>query len=86
MASPHDDGEVEIKKEISMEERLDARQREAEANGDVLVVGSDSDDAAPPTKRVKTEPKAVKVAVSSSGGSPKKPSSVGLAPGQPPSM
>ena len=62
MASPHDDGEVEIKKEISMEERLDARQREAEANGDVLVVGSDSDDEAARRERarVKTEGSAAK--------------------------
>ena len=67
MASPHDDGEVEIKKEISVEERLKARQREAEANGLVLDMTSNSDEAAPPTKRVKTEPKAVEVALSTHG-------------------
>ena len=63
MASHHDVDEVEIKEEISVEERLDARQPEAEENGEVLDMTSNSDDAAPPTKRVKTEPKAVKVAL-----------------------
>ena len=63
MASPHDDPEVVIKKEISSEERLDARQREAEENGEVQSFSSDSDDAPPPTKRVKTEPKAKAVAL-----------------------
>ena len=59
MASHHDDPEVVIKKEVSSEERMKARQREAEENDEVLDVGSDSDEAAPPpTKRVKTEPKA----------------------------
>ena len=66
MASHHDDPEVVIKKEVSSEERLKARQREAEENDEVLDVGSDSDEA-PPTKRVKTEPKAVKVALSTHG-------------------
>ena len=63
MASHHDVDEVEIKKEISVEERLKARQREAEENGEVLDVSSDSDDAPPPTKRVKSEPKVKRIAV-----------------------
>ena len=66
MASHHDDPEVVIKKEVSSEERLKARQREAEENDEVLDVGSDSDEA-PPTKRVKTEPKAEAVALSTHG-------------------
>ena len=67
MASHHEDPEVEIKKEMTAEERLEARQREAEANGLVLDMTSNSDEAAPPTKRVKTEPKAEKVALSTHG-------------------
>ena len=69
MASHHDDPEVEIKKEMTAEERLDARQREAEEKGEVEDVRSDSDDAAPapPTKRVKTEPKAKRVALVTHG-------------------
>ena len=49
MASHHDVDEVEIKKEISVEVRLKARQREAEENGDVLDMTSNSDEAAPPS-------------------------------------
>ena len=67
MASHHEDPEVEIKKEMTAEERLEARQREAEANGLVLDMTSNSDEAAPPTKRVKTEPKAKRVALVTHG-------------------
>ena len=67
MASHHEDPEVEIKKEMTAEERLEARQREAEANGLVLDMTSNSDEAAPPTKRVKTEPKAVALALTTHG-------------------
>ena len=58
MASDHDDPEVVIKAEKSSDELREERRQAAERDGDVLNVGSDSDEAAPPTKRVKTEPKA----------------------------
>ena len=52
-----------IKDEKSADELLEERRRAAEANGDELDVSSDSDEAAPPTKRVKTEPKSKAVAL-----------------------
>ena len=67
MASPHDDPEVVIKAEKSSDELREERRQAAERDGDVLDVSSDSDEAAPPMKRVKTEPKAVKVALSTHG-------------------
>ena len=66
MASHHEDPEVVIKDEKSADELREERRRAAEANGEVLDVGSDSDEA-PPTKRVKTEPKAKAVALATHG-------------------
>ena len=67
MASDHDDPEVVIKAEKSSDELREERRQAAERDGDVLDVSSDSDEAAPPMKRVKTEPKAEKVALSTHG-------------------
>ena len=67
MASDNDSDDEVFVGAKSPEEVLEGRRQEAEAKGQVLVVGSDSDEAAPPTKRVKTEPKAVKVALSTHG-------------------
>ena len=66
MASLHDDPEVVVKDEKSADELREERRRAAEAKGDVLDVSSDSDEV-PPTKRVKTEPKAVKFALAIHG-------------------
>ena len=63
MASHHEDPEVVIKAEKSSDELREERRQAAERDGEVLDMTSNSDEAAPPTKRVKTEPKAVKFAL-----------------------
>ena len=67
MASDNDSDDEVFVGARSPEEVLEGRRKEAEAKGQVLNVGSDSDDAAPAKKPIKTEPKVKRVKTAKEG-------------------